>query len=83
MLCATYVDDAGKSLCIEGSTLEPANTCGDDDVCSQSECCVDGETWDIVPISFSAAWSRHQLPTWGGSLSTVPVQTPQAGGLAL
>lgn len=44
VLCATYVDADGVSLCDEGSILEPDATCGDDDECSQSECCLVGES---------------------------------------
>lgn len=44
VLCATYVTAAGDSRCTSGSTLDPSATCGDDDECSQSECCIDGET---------------------------------------
>ena len=48
VLCAAYVDENGDSLCTAGSTLAPEASCGDDDECSQSECCVDGETGGTV-----------------------------------
>ena len=65
VLCARYVDAAGASLCNEGSTLAPSATCGDDDECSQSECCIDGETWGVyrgvcalLVIGIEDSWVR-------------------------
>ena len=62
--CASYVDeDTGKSLCTEGSTPRDGSTpCGDDGVCSQSDCCVDGEKGEMPSC---VSWSRREVEDIG------------------